>query len=135
MQYALSNEYAEISRAGSTYASESEGGRDAGAVQHEPARRINRTHHHHRRPGVVVIDNTGPMVDVMMRVGAGQILEDEGRPGEGGDAIKIRLGVEMERESLEYRVVLCFLTPCMRHTHALQPRLHIRLLSQRKRST
>ena len=40
--------------------------------------------------GVVVIDNTGPIVNVMMRVGAGQILEDGGR-GEGGDAIKIRL--------------------------------------------
>lgn len=43
--------------------------------------------------GVAVIDNTEPMVNVMMRVGAGQILEDDG-PGEGGDAIKIRLAVE-----------------------------------------
>ena len=40
--------------------------------------------------GLIVIDHTGPMVNVMMRVGAGQILEDDG-PGEGGDAIKIRL--------------------------------------------
>ena len=78
--------------------------------------------------GVVVIDNTGPIVNVMMGVGAGQILEDGGR-GEGGDAIKIRLA-GMERESLESS-----LTPCMRHTHALQPRLLIRLLSPRKRST
>lgn len=78
--------------------------------------------------GVVVIDNTGPIVNVMMGVGAGQILEDGGR-GEGGDAIKIRLA-GMERESLESS-----LAPCMRHTHALQPRLLIRLLSPRKRST
>ncbi len=46
-----------------------------------------------------VIDNTGQTVNVMMGVGAGQILEDDGR-GEGGDEIEIR-----ERESLESQVV------------------------------
>ena len=53
VQHALSNEYAEeeaeTSGAGSTYASESEGERDAGVVQHEQARRVNHTHRHHSR--------------------------------------------------------------------------------------
>jgi len=50
---------------------------------------------------VIVIDNTGPMVSVMMRVEAGQILEDAGACG-GGDVIKIRLiNGGMEREDLE----------------------------------
>ena len=60
--------------------------------------------------GVVVIDNTGPMVNVMMRVGAGQILEDDGS-GEGGDEIKIRLAAE--------RNVLCFLHASLLHACAI----------------
>ncbi|KAH9044696.1 hypothetical protein EDB85DRAFT_1910738 [Lactarius pseudohatsudake] len=44
-------EEAESSGAGSSDGSEVEGGREAGAVQQELARRVNNPHRHHRRPG------------------------------------------------------------------------------------
>lgn len=71
--------------------------------------------------GVVVIDNTGPM----MRVGAGQILEDDG-PGEGGDAIKIRLAVEWNAKASSLGSCYASLLHVCAVTHALQPGLHIR---------
>ncbi|KAI9462357.1 hypothetical protein BJY52DRAFT_1256453 [Lactarius psammicola] len=44
-------EEAESSEAGSSDASGGEGEREAGAVQQEPARRVNHPHRHHRRSG------------------------------------------------------------------------------------